>query len=161
MVRSSQGPVKAHAFRALSKSIPLLVKSLQYVEEQLPSLGKLSFSYEELLGRIDLSNGELCQSLTRLILRVVDYEPRWAELLIKMSPKTQCHEEIVRYFLASESWLDNPAILDYVNDFPDAFFEGTFLPLLPYPQLCKLVTRRNWRGRVELLLEVIVEQASA
>lgn len=31
IVRSSQGPVKTHAFRALSKSIPLLVKSLQYV----------------------------------------------------------------------------------------------------------------------------------
>lgn len=45
VVKRSQGPVKTHAFRALSKSIPLLVKSLQYVEEQLPSLGKLSFSY--------------------------------------------------------------------------------------------------------------------
>lgn len=53
---------------------------------------------------------------------MVDYEPRWAELLIKMSPKTHSHEEIVRYFLASESWLDNPTILDYVNDFPDVFF---------------------------------------
>jgi hypothetical protein len=73
VVKSSQGPIKACAFRALSKSIPLLVKSLQYVEEEMPNLGKLSFSYEELLGVIDLTNGVLCQSLTRLILRVVNF----------------------------------------------------------------------------------------
>jgi hypothetical protein len=92
IVRSSQGPVKASAFRAISKNIPLLLKSLQFVEEELSSLGKLTFSFEELVAVIDLANAELCQSLTGLILRVVEYESRWAELLIKMSAKTQRHE---------------------------------------------------------------------
>jgi hypothetical protein len=45
-VKVSQGPIKIAAFKALSKNIPLLVKSLQYVEEELPTLGKLTFSYE-------------------------------------------------------------------------------------------------------------------
>lgn len=122
----------------------------------MPSLGKLSFSYEELINRIDLTNAELCANLTKLILRVVDYEPRWAELLIRMAPKTQSHEEIIKYFLSNEGWLENSIILDYIADFTDAFFEGTFLPLLSYPQLCKLVTKRNSPNRLELLLEVIV-----
>lgn len=56
IVRASQGPVKINAFKALSKNIPLLVKSLQFVEEELPTLGRLAFSYEELLDVIDLSN---------------------------------------------------------------------------------------------------------
>lgn len=56
IVRASQGPVKISAFKALSKNIPLLVKSLQFVEEELPTLGHLIFSYEELLDVIDLSN---------------------------------------------------------------------------------------------------------
>lgn len=46
IVRASQGPVKINAFKALSKNIPLLVKSLQFVEEELPTLGRLAFSYE-------------------------------------------------------------------------------------------------------------------
>jgi hypothetical protein len=40
-------------------------------------LGKLTFSFEELVAVIDLSNSDLCQSLSGLILRVVDYEARW------------------------------------------------------------------------------------
>lgn len=161
VVRSSQGPVKASAFKAISKSIPLLIKSLQFVEEELASLGRLSFSYEELAACADLSNAELCQSLTGLILRAVDCQPQWSELLIRMAPKTQRHEEIVRYFLAGEDWLQHPAILAYVDEFPDAFFEGTFLPLLSYRQLCALAARRCPPARTELLLEVIVAQASA
>lgn len=78
-----------------------------------------------------------------------------------MSAKTHSHEEIAKYFLSSEDWLENSVILDYVADFSDSFFEGTFLSLLSYPQLCKLVTKRNSKNRVELLLEMIVEQASA
>jgi hypothetical protein len=105
IVKVSLGPVKLSAFKALSRKIPLLVKSLQYVEEELPILGKLTFSYEELLDVIDLNNSQLCQSLTRLILRVVDYETRWAELLIKMSPKTLTHEEIAKYFTSKDEWL--------------------------------------------------------
>jgi hypothetical protein len=77
-----------------------------------------------------------------------------------MSPKTQRHEEIARYFLTGEDWLQNATILAYVDDFSDVFFENTFLPLLSYRQLCSLATRRCSRTRVELLLEVIVEQAS-
>lgn len=69
--------MKASAFRAISKNIPLLLKSLQFVEEELSSLGRLTFSFEELVAVIDLSNSDLCQSLSGLILRVVDYEARW------------------------------------------------------------------------------------
>jgi hypothetical protein len=104
-VKTTQGPIKTAAFRAISKNIPLLLKSLQFVEEELSQLGRLTFSYEELLACIDLSNAELCQSLTGLILRVVDFQPRWAELLIRMSSKTQRHEEITRYFLTGDEWL--------------------------------------------------------
>jgi hypothetical protein len=124
-------------------------------------LGRLTFSYEELLACIDPSNAELCQSLTGLILRVVEYEPRWTELLIRMSSKTQRHEEIARYFLAGDDWLQNTTIVGYVDDFPEPFFEGTFLPLLSYKQLCALATRKCSGTRLELLLEVIVEKASA
>lgn len=94
------------------------------------------------------------------MLRVVGYESRWAELLIKMSPKTQAHEDIAKYFLASDEWLSNNSILDYVANLPDQFFHSTFLNLVSYAQLCKLVTKKSAKPRLELLLEVIVEKAS-
>lgn len=97
---------------------------------------------------IDLSNAELCQSLTRLVLRVVSYESRWAELLIKMSPKTLAHEEIAKYFLVSDEWLSNNTILEYVANLPDQFFHSAFLSLVSYPQLCKLVTKKSAKPRL-------------
>jgi hypothetical protein len=88
LVETAKGPIKLVAFKAISHKIQLLIKSLQYIEYDMNSLGPISFSYEQLLETADLSNPDLCKSLTRLILKGVPYQAKWAELLIRMSPRT-------------------------------------------------------------------------
>ena len=91
LIEVVKGPVKLLAFKAISHNIKLLLKSLQYIEYDMKSLGAISFSYQQLVDTADLNNNELCKSLTRLILEGVPYEAKWAELLIKMSSVTLCH----------------------------------------------------------------------
>jgi hypothetical protein len=73
IVLATQGPIKIAGFKALSHKIPLLLKSLHYIESELPSLGTINFSYEQLLEVLDFNNADLCKSLSRLILRGVAY----------------------------------------------------------------------------------------
>lgn len=76
------------AFKAISHKIKLLIKSLQYIDYEMASMGPISFSYEQLVEVADFHHPDLCKSLTRLILTGVPYEKKWNELLIKMSPLT-------------------------------------------------------------------------
>ena len=92
LIEVAKGPIKLLAFKAISQSISLLIKSLQYIEGDMHSLGPISFSYEQLLSTADLGNPHLCRSLSRLILKGVPYELKWAELLIKMSVMNNCHQ---------------------------------------------------------------------
>jgi hypothetical protein len=45
LLQVAQGPIKLLAFKTISHKIPLLLKSLQFIESELPSLGAVSFSY--------------------------------------------------------------------------------------------------------------------
>jgi hypothetical protein len=62
----------------------------------------------------------------------------------------------VKYFTNKDDWLENSVILEYIASFSDQFFQNTFLNLISYHQLSKLVTKKNSKARIELLLEVIV-----
>jgi hypothetical protein len=118
-VEGAHGPIKILCFKAISHKINLLIKSLQYIEKELDTLGKISFSYEQLIDVTDFGNTDLCKSLTKLILRGVPYEQKWVELLIRMSPRTENHQEIISYFIDQEDWLNNPQILDYLSSLSD------------------------------------------
>ena len=92
LVEGGRGPIRMLAFKAISHHIKILIQSLQFIEYDMLSLGPVSFSYQQLVDTIDFTNQELCKSLTRLILKGVPFEHKWAELLIKMSDNTLSHK---------------------------------------------------------------------
>lgn len=118
LVEKSRGPIRMLAFKAISHNIKLLIKSLEYIEYNMQSLGPISFSYEALLETLDFNNTQICKALTRLILNGVPYEHKWVELLIKITNKTQSHREIINYFI-SENWISNQNILQFLSTLSD------------------------------------------
>lgn len=78
LIQGAQGPIKMLGFKAISHKITLLIKSLQYIDKELGTLGNISFSYEQLIDIIDFTNTDLCKSLSKLILRGVPYQQKWA-----------------------------------------------------------------------------------
>lgn len=138
------------AFKSISHHIKLLIKSLQYIEYDMHSLGPISFSYQQLVDTLDFNNKELCKSLTGLILKGVPYEAKWAELLIIMASNTLSHKEIMGYFIEKD-WLNNEAILKYLADLPDDLYDH-FLNVASFSSLCKLVLLPSSKPRIDLLL---------
>ena len=92
----------------------------------MKSLGAISFSYQQLVETADLNNGQLCKSLTKLVLEGVPYEAKWAELLIIMAPITSSHKDIINYFIGHD-WLENKAVLEYLASLPEEIYELHFL----------------------------------
>jgi len=43
-------------FKAISSHIKLLIKSLQFIEYDMATLGPISFSYQQLLASLDFNN---------------------------------------------------------------------------------------------------------
>ena len=77
-----------------------------------------------------------------------------------MSAKTNNHPQIIQYFIQSENWLTNEAILNYLADLTDELYINHFLSSISFKSLSKLVLSPSAKSRIDLLLEEVVGRAS-